>query len=444
MEIIIHRGTHQIGGTCIELKSGGSRIILDAGLPITEEAQKVIRETDKNDIQSLLNSGIIPKVKGLFKESEGDQVDALLISHAHSDHYGLLKYVRNDVPVYTGKYAKELVDITALFLGEDYNQIQFKELEEKTKMQIGNFNVTPFIVDHSAYDSYAFLIEAEGKKIVYTGDFRKHGRRANKTEEFINSLPNDLDYLITEGTNVFSGSKSDRENGSNLYRCNTEAEVEVKALQHMKEDGIPIFVCQSSQNIDRYKTMYQATKKSGRLFVIDIYTAQVVSRLSDDGPKPSDKYKIIKVYYPQRIERLIKDFGRSDLLDEFRKYEIKKRELEKKSYKICMLIRSSMLSDFKYSDNFENSIFIYSLWDGYLKDEKMKELIKFYKNRNMQFVGLHTSGHLFAKDLEEIIQKICVKTVIPVHTSSPTELAEMCKRNGKGVRVLRDGEILTI
>ena len=37
MRVTIHRGAHQIGGTCIEVASEGSRIILDAGLPLEAE-----------------------------------------------------------------------------------------------------------------------------------------------------------------------------------------------------------------------------------------------------------------------------------------------------------------------------------------------------------------------------------------------------------------------
>ena len=45
--------------------------------------------------------------------------------------------------------------------------------------EIGGFKVTPYPMDHLAYDAYAFLIEAEGKKVIYSGDFREHGRKRN-------------------------------------------------------------------------------------------------------------------------------------------------------------------------------------------------------------------------------------------------------------------------
>ena len=34
MQVCIHRGTKEIGGTCVELESCGQRIVLDIGLPL--------------------------------------------------------------------------------------------------------------------------------------------------------------------------------------------------------------------------------------------------------------------------------------------------------------------------------------------------------------------------------------------------------------------------
>ena len=34
MRICIHRGAHQIGGSCVEVESQGQRLLLDLGLPL--------------------------------------------------------------------------------------------------------------------------------------------------------------------------------------------------------------------------------------------------------------------------------------------------------------------------------------------------------------------------------------------------------------------------
>ena len=67
------------------------------------------------------------------------------------------------------------------------------------KIRIGDITVTPFRCDHSAYDAYMYLAEADGEKVLYTGDFRSHGRQ--DFEKLLQALPK-VDTLITEGTSL--------------------------------------------------------------------------------------------------------------------------------------------------------------------------------------------------------------------------------------------------
>lgn len=61
----------------------------------------------------------------------------------------------------------------------------------------------PYLVDHSAYDAYALLIEADGEKLLYTGDIRMHGKKGILTERLSENLAGDVDVLLMEGTNLF-------------------------------------------------------------------------------------------------------------------------------------------------------------------------------------------------------------------------------------------------
>ena len=49
------------------------------------------------------------------------------------------------------------------------------DLKPNEPVIVKDIKVTPLLVDHSAYNAYMLLIEAEGKKILHTGDFRNHG-----------------------------------------------------------------------------------------------------------------------------------------------------------------------------------------------------------------------------------------------------------------------------
>ena len=35
---------------------------------------------------------------------------------------------------------------------------------------LGPFTTVPFLVDHSAYDAYAIMVEADGTRLFYSGD----------------------------------------------------------------------------------------------------------------------------------------------------------------------------------------------------------------------------------------------------------------------------------
>ena len=69
MKVCIHRGAHQIGGTCVELECQGKRLVLDVGVPL-----------DAGDPATVE----MPDVKGL---SSGDPaLLGIVISHPHQDH----------------------------------------------------------------------------------------------------------------------------------------------------------------------------------------------------------------------------------------------------------------------------------------------------------------------------------------------------------------------
>ena len=66
--------------------------------------------------------------------------------------------------------------------------------------EIGDFTIKPYLMDHSAFDAAAFEITAEGKTIIYTGDFRGHGRKAVCLDRFISGAARNADLLLAEGT----------------------------------------------------------------------------------------------------------------------------------------------------------------------------------------------------------------------------------------------------
>ena len=52
-------------------------------------------------------------------------------------------------------------------------------------LDVGPFRITPFLIDHSAFDSYALEIQSDGKRCFYSGDPRGHGRKAALFERLL-------------------------------------------------------------------------------------------------------------------------------------------------------------------------------------------------------------------------------------------------------------------
>lgn len=90
MQVIVHRGTHEIGGSCVEVCHGDTRIIIDIGMPLNTPKFNHTNNDDSTCVtgQRLHEQGILPNIKGLFPwDNRLPTVDALLLSHAHQDHY---------------------------------------------------------------------------------------------------------------------------------------------------------------------------------------------------------------------------------------------------------------------------------------------------------------------------------------------------------------------
>jgi len=72
MKLTIHRGTHEIGGTCIELQSKNSRILIDFGMPLVDENRKQFnssRITNKTE-EELIKTGILHPIEGIYKHEK--------------------------------------------------------------------------------------------------------------------------------------------------------------------------------------------------------------------------------------------------------------------------------------------------------------------------------------------------------------------------------------
>ncbi|MHB1485315.1 MAG: MBL fold metallo-hydrolase, partial [Saccharofermentanales bacterium] len=333
MKITIYRGIKEIGGTLVEIKSQENKILIDAGYPLLLNGVPIDSKLEKLPKDKLLELGILPAIKGLYTWDHPDY-DAVLISHAHLDHYGLLKYINSDIPVYMSNGTKEIIRLSQVFKIVDSLASKIITFTMYQSFQIGDFLVKPFLMDHSAFDAAAFEISSSGKTIIYTGDFRGHGRKQKCIDRFIGSASKNAEILITEGTMLSRADES----------VQTETDLENDFVKEVKNITGPVLVQVSSQNIDRIVGFYRAAIKLHKTFIMDIYTANIfyyLRQLGNNLPYPSVDYPNIKVFYPYGLtDKIFKEIGEKYALD-FSQFRISREQINDSQDKIIMMVRPS-------------------------------------------------------------------------------------------------------
>lgn len=410
MRFRIHRGSAVIGGSCVEVQSNGKSLLLDLGLPL----EAVRAEPD-----------LLPLVEGLLDGANSDLL-GVVISHPHSDHYGLLECVHSSVPVFIGEGAFKLLDVASAFTrGQGIGQAVTVYRHRET-FNVGPFQVTPYLMDHSAFDAYALLIEADGRRLLYSGDFRAHGRKAWAFDAFLSDPPSSVDVLLMEGT-VLGREDSPAPK--------TESQLESDIVSSVGETNGLVLAYFSPQNIDRFVTFFKATVRSGRHFVADVYTASILDALALPSlPSPLRSSKI-RVFLPKRQKMRIVRGGRFDLVERYRQSRIYQPEISATPGKWVMMFRSSMIEDIEAFGALGGGRLIWSLWPGYLERSE-PDLRAWSASKGLTFEVQHTSGHAHVSDLKRFAQAVSAKRLVPIHTNSPQRYAELFPN----VTLYADGE----
>ena len=416
MKITIHKGTHQIGGCITEIDSNGYKIFIDFGEELPGN------KSEDTDSPSDLR---LTSIEGLTCGNVSNS--ALFITHYHGDHIGKISETVKDLKIHAGKTAIEIYKCLESRLSyiQNINEAdKHKKIVERIKtintfkaqkkIETGDITVTPLFTDHSAFDAYMFIAEAEGKRILHTGDFRGHGFRKKGLIPALNKYAKDIDYIISEGSNILRKDAAKQ----------TEQELQKEFTENFKKYKYN-FVFVSSTNIDRIFALYHAAKNAGRCFVCDDYLTDILKIVSKSHKEHSTFYDID--YEQRRLYR-----GRFFDLKRRSKQLLSfwgnlKPYLEKHGF--CMIFRANPafkpLLD-EYSKNAETKIY-YSMWKGYIDNKNPafnEKTAKFFEPYNFKF--MHTSGHADIETLKSVFDAVKPKCgIIPIHTEAPDKFIEL-------------------
>ena len=405
LTLTVHRGTQQIGGSCIEIEHPvGARLILDAGRPL-----------DAPDGAT----GLLPKSLDLNHPA------TVLISHPHQDHWGLVQELPPNWPIWTGSASAKLIAVTGDVTRRPLTRT-FETWDSRTRpFAIGPFTVSPILTDHSAFDAYMLLVEGAGKRLLYTGDFRRHGRKSSLVDRIMAHPPADIDVLLTEGTNLGTDKP-----------VKSESEVEEDFVKLMERTKGRVFVAWSGQNIDRTVTLYRAAKRTGRTLAIDLYTADVLDRISEGTGLPRAGFPNLKVIITRGLRGSYAMQGREDFIARMVQNGMAAKVLERGSY--VVMLRRGLLRDYQSAGVVPTAedAFNFSMWRGYLSEPYHTEALEWCRSAGAEIAYIHTSGHASPTDLRAFAAAIRPKMVVPVHGANWDE-----ESHGFGeVRRLGDGE----
>src|SRR2546425_4416334 len=246
MRLLLLEGANSIGGTKIYLEEKDVGVLMDFGINYAQWGlffEEFLRPRAGRGLDDLWKMRLIPRVEGLYRSDlmpsdlektyeHSLNIRALMLSHAHLDHCGLVGLVREDLPIYTSAVsaaiAKAMQDTGRL---EFYGEIAYcnlrgpkaddprcleaqrgmpyqgrrvysvlggapeelrkfwqmppnpKALEPKSTAKkldpqplgespdgIDGLRFRTFAVDHSIPGSVAFAFETQDGLVVYTGD----------------------------------------------------------------------------------------------------------------------------------------------------------------------------------------------------------------------------------------------------------------------------------
>ncbi len=417
MRVRILRGAHEIGGSCVEIEYRGSRIVLDVGKPIGAGWDEVVP---------------LPGVPGLADSSD-PALAGVVISHPHLDHYGLIGQVDPRVPIYIGEEASKLLAASAFFSAAGMEIHPSGFLRDRVPLSIGVFTVTPYLMDHSGYDSYSLLVEAAGQRLFYTGDIRGHGRKAALFDRLLADPPRGIDALLCEGTHVRASSNESAEFRNDQTR--SERDVELSLARRMQETEGAVYVVSSAQNIDRLVTVYRTSRRAGRILVTDLYTASVGHAVGRNTlPQPG--FEDYQVYVPNRQRVLVKTSGQFDRMDLVRDVRVFPEWVAEHRGELTLLQTSSAVGELLRIGALDGGLVVWSMWPGYLRDPSGTRLRDSLEAAGIPLVLDHASGHTSVPDLQRLVAALNPSAVVPIHTEGAAHYAELFG----GVQIRNDGE----
>lgn len=411
-------GLGEIGMNCMLVGNYDRYIMIDAGL--------MFPDYDDLGIQKILPDTT-------FIHRWRNKIEAVIITHGHEDHIGALPWVvpalDPKTPIYATGFTMQLIKRRL----KEYNipaEGRLRTFSMRARFDAGPFEIEPIRVTHSIPDCCGLVLRCQDGTIFHTGDWK------------IDESPVDgnvfdrvaLEQLQKEGVTLMM---SDSTNVLSPGRTTSEADVAEALMRKIVDSkGHRVITTQFASNVHRLGCVKAAAEVSGRKLVfIGLSLKTYLEAAWRDGQAPFDPSILVKAedmdaYSPGEL--LIVTTG---------------SQAEPRAALNLASMGSSRLLKLHKDD-----VILYSAKMIPGNETRVMKMMNRIAELGPNLVmgrgeNLHTSGHAYRGELEEVLRLVKPQHFLPVHGEFAFLKEHELLGKAQGIRhttVIKNGEMLGV
>ncbi len=526
-KITFYGGVREIGGNKILLEDDKGKLFLDFGYPYSKYRvfyEEYLKPRPGAGLLDLLVMGLLPHLEGIYRtdlETENlwqqfhraehyrklEDIDGILLTHAHLDHSGHIAFLREDIPVYAtattafvakavqdsgissfdqqvcyftprveeclkgwrqGAYvASSSGDCQRRFCVADKLELSdeagdFWEKATRHKKLVSqplddivhcSFNLRCFPVDHSVPGACAWAIETSSGWVIYSGDLRLHGRHGELTKsmrrEAARLRPR---ALILEGTNVDKAANvSEQEVYENGF----------KAINSARGLVIADFPPRDVNRLLTFLQIARSTKRKLTILPRDAYLLKTMRLLESEIPDLTKEDSLV-IYQETTASRSPASWLRN-IYKEYSSKIVLANDVRSNQGDFILCFSFWDLNELPSIQPRAGSLYVFSSSEPHNEEQEMdfRRLHSWLERFQLQAFGLpiekngeweipeeekglHASGHACGPDLLRVAREIQPEVLIPVHSEKPEFYVDNLSNSGIKVILPTEGGTVEI